>query len=423
MSQTLTSGKSVAAARAVTTTYPIKAMFMQSQSFYGSDVGIHALLMRYFDRSKVQVFCACNNDENNIPAKTALPVIQAIPDVTVRPTDFGPSVYWKPMKEKVSESLRRGPNLPLSLLSLAKYIRENKIDILHGTEKPRDAFYGMILSRLTGAKMVVHLHVKYENWIKPQVRWAIRHADAVIGVSEYIKQTIIDGGGGVDPKKVHAVVNCFDIKGSAWEKEWDGSGIRKEFNIGADDPLVGILARICIWKGHGDLVEAYAEARKQVPNMKLLIAGTDDPRAHPGGGSYTAELKEQAAKLGVTDGIIWTGFRTDTPQIVSALDVYAMPTFEEPCAVAFLEAMAMRKPILAYLSGGTSEMVTPGECGVLSPVKDIKALSDGLVKMARDPALRKKMGDAGRKRVETVLTPPTMAGNVVKVYEAALSGK
>jgi glycosyltransferase involved in cell wall biosynthesis len=393
-------------------------MFIQSQAFFGSDVGIHALLMKHFDRSKVSVFCACNKDENGIPDKTSLPHIQSIPNVTVRPTDFGASMFGKSRKHRIQKGLGRAPNVAVSLLSLVKYIRENKIDIIHGTEKPRDAFYGTVISRLSGAKMVVHLHVKYESWISPKVQWATKNADAVIGVSEYIRQTIIDGG--VDAKKVHAVVNCFDFTGTKWDKQYDPMLIRGEFGVGKDDPLVGILARICIWKGHGDLVEAYALARKQVPNMKLLIAGTDDPRAHPGGGSYTAELKELATKLGVSDGIIWTGFRTDTPQIVSALDVYAMPTFEEPCAVAFLEAMAMRKPILAYLSGGTAEMVTPDVCGVLSPVKDIKTLADGLVKMANDPTLRKRMGDAGRARVENVLTPQSMAANVVKVYEAAL---
>jgi glycosyltransferase involved in cell wall biosynthesis len=98
-----------------------------------------------------------------------------------------------------------------------------------------------------------------------------------------------------------------------------------------------------------------------------------------------------------------------------------MPTFEEPCAVAFLEAMAMGKPIVALDSGGTPEIVERERCGLLSEPDDIEALAENLGRLIRDPNLRFRMGAAGRKRVETVLTPRRMAEESLKVYRQILT--
>ena len=66
--------------------------------------------------------------------------------------------------------------------------------MLHATEKPRDAFYGYLLSRLTGAKLVVHLHVGFEDWISPLAKWAIRRADGTVGVSRATAATMLQSG-------------------------------------------------------------------------------------------------------------------------------------------------------------------------------------------------------------------------------------
>src|SRR4029077_20696747 len=112
---------------------------------------------------------------------------------------------------------------------------------------------------------------------------------------------------------------------------------------------------------------------------------------------------------------------SDIPQILAASDVYAMPTFEEPCAVAFLEAMAMRKPIVALNSGGTPEIAEKDVCGLLSDPDDIEALAANLGRLIRDGDLRFRVGAAGRRRVETVLTPRIMAEEGLKFYRHVLA--
>ena len=185
-------------------------------------------------------------------------------------------------------------------------------------------------------------------------------------------------------------------------------------------PVVGIVARLFAWKGHADLVNAIATVRETVPDVYLVIVGEDDPRAH-GGKSYRAELETQIAALGLQKVVHFAGFRTDTPQVFAALDVYAMPTWEEPWGMVFLEAATMRKPCVAYRSGGVPEAVADGVTGFLVAPKDVAALSSRITELLTNAPLRERMGNAARDRVLRDFSPARMCENVVSVYRETLS--
>jgi glycosyltransferase involved in cell wall biosynthesis len=87
--------------------------------------------------------------------------------------------------------------------------------------------------------------------------------------------------------------------------------VRDEFNIEPDVPLLSIVSRLFYWKGHSELFEALAKVKETTPNFKLLVVGENDPRAHPGGGSYLDELKNKVQLLGLSDQVIFTGYRSD----------------------------------------------------------------------------------------------------------------
>jgi glycosyltransferase involved in cell wall biosynthesis len=152
-----------------------------------------------------------------------------------------------------------------------------------------------------------------------------------------------------------------------------------------------------------------------VPDVRVLIIGADDRLAM--WTSFTAELKVLAHDLGVLDDVIFTGYRADVPALLAACDVFALPSFEEPFGLVFLEAMAMKKPVVALDTGGTPEVVEHGKSGLLSPARDVPALAANLLRLIRDQALRERMGEYGRRQVETRFTPERMARDIEKVYE------
>jgi len=178
------------------------------------------------------------------------------------------------------------------------------------------------------------------------------------------------------------------------------------------------VARLFSWKGHAELVRAFALVHAQVPEARLVIVGAD----YPEGSGTTETLTSLARDLGVRDHVLFTGQRSDIPQLLAACDVFALPSFEEPFGLVFAEAMAMRKPVVALSNGGTPEVVEHGKCGLLSAPGDIRALADNLVMLVTDPALRREFGERGRARVLDRFTPARLASDVAAVYSGLLDG-
>jgi glycosyltransferase involved in cell wall biosynthesis len=383
-----------------------KILFMQSQRATYADTMIHATLMRYLDRSQVEVHVACA-EGTGTDKPASLKVLEAIPELHIHPTNFGPSINRGPGM-KLGQYVR-AINLPFSLLGLAYYIRQNKIQVIHCSEKPRDAFYGYLLARATGAKCLIHLHIKVENWISPLTRWVMKRADALVGVSEFVAQSSIAMG--FPASRTYHILNGMDL--AAWNGDADGSQIRSEFQVPAHVPLLAAVARVVYYKGQAELIQALAKVREKVPTFKLLVVGEGDQ--DPAG--YPARLKQMVQDLALTDQVIFTGFRKDVRQILAACDIFTLPSFEEPFGMVFVEAMAMRKPIIALDNGGAREIIQHGKSGLLSLPQDIDQLSENIVTLIQNPTLREQMGACGKQQVEQYFHAARMAEDFAKLYQ------
>ncbi len=393
---------------------PIRVLFMQSQSYFGADSEIHAQLMRYFDRSDCEVFAACTTEEQPHPATNAPAYLRAIPNLHLHPVNFGFSRSWSKGSERL-ELLKT----PKMLLSLARFIRRHKIQVIHATEKPRDAFYGAILAKLTGAKLIVHMHISYGHWMNKPLKTALKLADGIIGVSDFTANSVVEGG--YPKEKVYSVLNALALSSSRWNEVRDGAEIREEFGILPEAPVLGIVARIFNWKGHTSLVEALAKVRDEFPSVRLLIVGEADNASNYGGGDYLAELKAHIKSLHLEENVIFTGYRPDIPELMASMDVYSMPSWEEPFGMVYVEAMSQKKPVVCWANGGPKQIVVEGETGFLVPPKDVPAFAEAVCRLLRDPELRQKFGAAGRERVETCFASERMCRDVVEVYRSVLS--
>jgi glycosyltransferase involved in cell wall biosynthesis len=391
----------------------IPVLFIQSQTAFGADSLIQAEIARHLDRDKFVVHVACTRgDGSEVPASLAK--IRQIPDIQLRETDFIPGLNRRSLGETL-RGFRSMLSFPSEVVSLCNYIKQNKIRILHCTEKPRDAVYAMALGKLTGAKSLVHIHVKWSNEYTLPARASVQHADAALAISEYVRDTLIDMG--KPPSRVFTVLNALDA--SDWNPDLDGSEVRRELGISAEAPVIASISRLFSWKGPTQLLDAAAIVAKEFPALRVLIVGADEVYVH--GGSYTAELKAQVERLGITQNVIFTGYRRDAARILAASDLFTMPSFEEPFGVVFLEAMAMRKPVIGIDNGGTPEVVTQGKAGLLSPPWDVPRLAENIARLLRDGALRREMGEFGRQRVLEYFNPQRMARETGDVYERLLA--
>jgi glycosyltransferase involved in cell wall biosynthesis len=141
------------------------------------------------------------------------------------------------------------------------------------------------------------------------------------------------------------------------------------------------------------------------------------------GGSFTDELKTLAHGLGIASDVIFTGPRPDVARVMAACDLFTMPSFEEPFGLVFLEAMAMKKPVIALDNGGTPEVVEHGRSGLLSSPQDIPGLAQNILTLLKDPELRAKMGEYGRTQVSERFSARRMAADAATAYERVLAAR
>jgi glycosyltransferase involved in cell wall biosynthesis len=333
--------------------------------------------------------------------------------VHLRPTNFGPSLSGIRPAEKVRAIIDGLPMVP-SLAGLVRYIRRQRIRIIHSSDRPRDALACVLLAKASGAKSVVHVHVKCDEWMGRGVRFSMRTADAVIAISRHVLSSFATFG--IAPARSHVVLNAIDPAG--WDPALDGAPIRAEFRIPAAAPVVVCVARLFHWKGQAELLRAFALARRQLPDARLLIVGEEDKLAGADRPHFLAELKQLTQELSLADHVVFTGRRPDVPRLMAAADVFALPSFEEPFGLVYTEAMAMKRPVLALTNGGTPEVVDHGKSGLLSPPGDLEGLAANMVTLLRDPELRRRMGEYGRQQVEARFAPRRMADDVARVYRA-----
>lgn len=171
---------------------------------------------------------------------------------------------------------------------------------------------------------------------------------------------------------------------------WDGpEGVREELGIPEGAPVVGTIANFKAAKDHATLLRAAAKVRAELPPVRFVLVGQ---------GPLEPETRKLATELGLGDTVVFAGFRTDAQRLAAAFDLFALSSTYEGLPIALIEAMALGRPAVVTGVGGTPEVVTDGQQGVLVPPRDPDALAEGLLRLLGDDALRARMGAAARER-------------------------
>lgn len=389
----------------------IHVLYLQTQEGFGADSAIHAHLMRHLDRDRFEVHVACTGSVGpELP--DSLRRLQGLPQVHLRVSSFAPGIHERSL-ETILKTAPSALLAPLEFIRLARYVRQHDIRIIHSSDRPRDSLYCVLLARATGAKSIVHVHVKWSEYYGAAARWAVNHADGVMAISEYVAGTVAGQRGAKDT--IYTVLNGIDL--TPWNPELDGSGVRAELSIPDDAVVLASVSRLFHWKGQRELLKAFALVERQFSNAVLLIVGADAPHE---GASFSAELQGLARELGVSEKVRFTGARSDVPAVMAACDVFTMPSFEEPFGLVFVEAMAMGKPVVAIDNGGTPEVVAHGQTGLLAPPWDVDTIADHILRLLRDRELRLELGRAGRKRALSMFSAERMARDAERAYQRVL---
>ncbi len=215
-------------------------------------------------------------------------------------------------------------------------------------------------------------------------RYIRKMAFSVVAVAEYCGTFLSDHR--VDPEKITVIHNGIE------DHEPLGEGrdaLRAEWEISDSDVLVGVASRVDPVKGIRYLIEAFKEIAGRFPQARLVIVGT---------GTLEKDLKQSVDSLGLSERVVFAGFRTDMERCFAAFDIFALPSLAEYHSIGLLEAMRAEKPIIATSVGGNTESVRDGEEALVVPPADSKALAKALDRLLSDEVLRIKLSAAARKR-------------------------
>ena len=179
------------------------------------------------------------------------------------------------------------------------------------------------------------------------------------------------------------------------------------------------MGHIQRWKGQLLAVEAFARARRQVPDLRCIVVGG----VHRRGAEYAAQIQERIAAPDLADHVVLTGARHDVHACMSAMDVVLHTSDREPFGRVLIEAMAVGRPVVAPREGGPQVIVVDGETGILVPPRDPDALAAAIVELITDPARREAMGRAGRARAEAVFSIRAHVDAVEAVFDEILASR
>jgi len=173
-------------------------------------------------------------------------------------------------------------------------------------------------------------------------------------------------------------------------------------------PIVGVVGRLELEKGHPTLLEAWPHVLRSVPDAYLIIVGE---------GSRLDALHNIARDMKILHRVVFTGRRDDIPAVTAAFDVAVLPSYREAQGLTILEAMALSRPVVASNVGGIPEMITDGVSGLLVPPHDPPALAAAIVRLLQDHPLADMLGRAGHDLVHDRFCVQLMVKAVQDLYD------
>lgn len=332
-------------------------------------------------------------------------------------------------------------------LNLLEQLHLEKLDVVH-THTWYVSMAGFLAKKLYGIPFVLTTHSlePLRAWKAEQLgsgyalsswmeRTAMLDADAIVAVSNGTKADIQRAYPDVDASKIHVIYNGIDLEQYQWTA--DKTALEK-YGVDTTKPYVLFVGRITRQKGVTHLVEAipHLPAGTQV----VLCAGAPDTP------EIATEMREkvEAARKAAGSGpgaskIVWIEqmvTKQEAIQLYSHCEVFCCPSVYEPFGIINLEAMACRAPVVASATGGILEVVVDGETGYLvpfaadpqtsfptEPERFAKDLAAKITALLTDPAMAKKMGEAGRRRVEGQFSWRAIAEQTIALYKGLIAAR
>jgi L-malate glycosyltransferase len=351
------------------------------------------LLLRHLDPVRVRPLFAG-------PTRGAFPEALAADGVTTLPLAFVP--------------LRSAGRVLASVRRLVRLVRIHSIDLLHANG-PQSNVPAGLAGRIAGVQVIWHARNLIAGNMWDVDRALAPLATRIVCNAEAIRRRFAGSRGW---NRSLTIVNAVDTR--EFHPGVPRAPFRRELGVPDTAPLVGIVGRIGLGKGHEHFVEAALRLLGGGLDAHFVIVG--DPLFDED--AWRADALHRVVKdAGREDRVRFIGYRHDVPAVMRGLDVLVLASDAEPCGRVLFEAMASGTAIVATASGGTPEIVRDGVEGLLVSPRDPAALAHAIGVLAADTSLRARLGAAGVARVAAEFTIERYVHRMLAVYDRALVGR
>lgn len=240
---------------------------------------------------------------------------------------------------------------------------------------------------------------------------AARQCHALISVADAMTEVFVAAG--IAPReKFSTIYSGMEVEPLLAAHDLRGS-VRAELGFADDDVVIAKVARLFHLKGHADLIAAAPQVVEACPQARFLLVGD---------GILRTSLEQQIAAAGLTGRFHFTGLVPPEriPGLLAAADLVVHASLREGLARVLPQALIVGRPVVSYDIDGAREVVLPEETGLLVPPRDIQALAAALIRLATDPPLRERWGQAGRQRFADVFRHTRMTEDIRQLYERLL---
>ncbi len=314
-------------------------------------------------------------------------------------------VTWISLKGHVAPSL---------VWRLRDHFRAVRPNIVH-THLIHGDLYGTLAARMAGVPRVVSSRHNIDKfrWLLPvrmvsRMLW--RMTDRGIAISDAVRKfaQIVEHA---RPGQVQTIYYGLEARPADPLATQRREIRHREWQIEPGGPVVGSICRLIEQKGIGYALEAFARIRQCIPSAHYVIAGD---------GRLRCALVEQARSLGLEGCTHFLGWQNHPDDLYDCFDVFLSPSLWEGFGLVLLEAMSHRLPIVTTNTSAMPEIVVEGETGYLVPPADSEALVEPLTRLLTERNLARRMGEAGRMRLETVFSVEKMVSETIRFYRSVV---
>lgn len=309
----------------------------------------------------------------------------------------------------------------VSLWRLFSFIKKEKYQIVH-TYTTKAGFLGRLAARLAGTPIIIHnilepAHNSARNpllkmfyiWME---RLAVSWADHIFTTTQpNVKEILEKKLAPAD--KLTAIPEGLNVANYD-SVEADGKAIRQTLGIPEGAPFIFTAARLESPKGHIFLLDAAKIVLDKIPGARFVCVGK---------GRLKESLEKKASELGIKNNVIFPGFVKDMLSIMKSCDLFVLPSLWEGQGVVLMEAMALKKALVASRVGGVVDVVEDGITGILVPPRDPQALADAILKLLSEPEKMHKMGEAGYRRIKENFDEAEFNKKRFEIYRKLLKEK